>query len=585
MLNEYVFCPRLFFLEWVDALWASNADVEEGLHRHRRVDSGGGAAPLPSEGTLVAARSVKLASEALGISAKLDLVEGVAGGVVPVDTKKGRPQADGTAWEADAVQVCAQILLLREQGYPCDRGEIYYAETRQRVVVDPSPELVDRTLAVVSAAREIATQLSPPPPLDGSPKCARCSLVGICLPDEMHVLSGRRQRPPRRLIAADSDAKPLYVTEQGAVIGQDGGRLVVSKRREELASVRLIDVAHISTYGNVQVTAQALRTLIERDIDVLYFSYGGWLLGLSTGPPAKNVMLRIRQTTAAARGQLDAPRRMVAGKIRNCRVLLRRNGGDAMATVVDQLGNLATQAEDAGSAASLLGIEGTAARLYFQSLPALTTRANELPGPRFTGLRNRRPPTDAINCLLSFCYALLVKELLAACLAVGFDPYVGLFHRPRFGRPALALDLAEEFRPLLADSVAITVVNNREVAAADFQVRAGAVTLTADGRKAVIRAWERRMSTQVRHPLLGYSLTYRRAIELQARILAAHLAGELPRYEPLVTREPWPGADSLSRTTSGTTSGSARSRRVRRVMGTGFSTLSSSATCRNGRSS
>src|SRR6185437_4075037 len=137
-----------------------------------------------------------------------------------------------------------------------------------------------------------------------------------------------------------------------------------------------------------------------------------------------------------------------------------------------------------------------------------------------------------VNCLLSFCYGMLTKEMLAACLAVGFDPYVGLMHRPRFGRPALALDLAEEFRPLLADSTVLTLINNREVSAGDFVVRAGAVTLTAEGRKAVIRAWERRMATQLRHPVFGYSVSYRRAVELQARILAAHLTGELSQYEP-----------------------------------------------------
>jgi CRISP-associated protein Cas1 len=113
---------------------------------------------------------------------------------------------------------------------------------------------------------------------------------------------------------------------------------------------------------------------------------------------------------------------------------------------------------------------------------------------------------------------------------------VGLLHRPRFGRPALALDLAEEFRPLLADSTVLTLINNREIRASDFLVRAGAVTLTAAGRKAVFRAWERRMTTEVRHPLFGYTVSYRRAVELQARILAAHLTGELPQYEPMVTR-------------------------------------------------
>jgi CRISPR-associated protein Cas1 len=207
-----------------------------------------------------------------------------------------------------------------------------------------------------------------------------------------------------------------------------------------------------------------------------------------------------------------------------------------MARCVGQLKALADQAEQAESAASLLGIEGTAARLYFEAFPALLTAADALPGPSFTGLRNRRPPTDAVNCLLSFCYSLLTKEMLAACLAVGFDPYIGLYHRPRFGRPALALDLAEEFRPLLADSTVLRLINNREIAASGFLVRAGAVTLTADGRKTVIRAWERRMTTSVRHPLFGYQVSYRRAVELQARILAARLTGELDAYQPLVTR-------------------------------------------------
>jgi CRISPR-associated protein Cas1 len=536
MLNEYAYCPRLFFLEWVDSLWASNADVAEGDRRHRRVDAGGGAAPLPDEGELKVARSVELASERLGIVAKLDLVEATDGGVVPVDLKKGRPALDGTPWDADSIQVCAQVLLLREHGYTVARGEIFYAETRQRVPVETTPELVARTLEIVAEARNAAARLVPPPPLKSSPKCVRCSLVGICLPDETNLLARRNDGPPRRLIAADPDAAPLYVTEQGAMVGVDGGRLTVFKRREPLASLRLIDVLHVCAYGNVQVSAQALRTMFERDIDVFHFSYGGWLLGMTTGLPSKNVMLRIRQITAAARGEFDAPRRMIAGKIRNCRVLLRRNGGESVARTVGQLAALAQQAERTSGSPELLGIEGVAARLYFEAFPALVERAAELPGFAFSGLRNRRPPTDVVNCLLSFCYGLLTKEVMAACLAVGFDPYVGLLHRPRFGRPALALDLAEEFRPLLADSTVLTVINNREIGGSDLLVRAGAVTLTGEGRKAVIRAWERRMTTQVRHPLFGYTVSYRRAVELQARILAAHLVGELPRYEPLVTR-------------------------------------------------
>ena len=536
MLNEFAYCPRLFYLEWVDGLWAASSDTAEGDRQHRRVDSGGGAAPLPEDGRLIAARSIELSSEKLGITAKLDLLEGTDGGVVPVDTKKGRPARDGSAWDADAVQVCAQVLLLREHGYAVERGELFYAETRQRVPVEITHELVARTKSLAEQARALAVQPVAPPPLRSSPKCARCSLVGICLPDEINLLSGQQESPPRRLMAADPDAVPLYVTEPGSVIGIDGGRLNVTKHRELMASVRLIDVRHVCVYGNVQVTAQSMRELFSRDIDVFHFTGGGWLLGLTTGLPSKNVMLRIRQVTASADGQLDDARRMIGGKIRNCRVLLRRNGGEAAARRVGQLGALAAHAEHAGDASSLLGIEGTAARLYFEAFPSLLSGADALPGPAFTGLRNRRPPTDAVNCLLSFCYGLLAKETLAGCLAVGFDPYVGLYHKPRFGRPALALDLAEEFRPLLADSVVPTMINRRELSASDFVIRAGAVSLTADGRKTVIRAWERRMGAEVRHPKFGYEVTYRRAVEVQARILAARLLGELPSYEPLVTR-------------------------------------------------
>jgi len=558
MLNEFVYCRRLFFLEWVDQLWAPNADTEEGNYRHRRVDAGGGAAPLPEEGALKQARSLELSSEKLGITAKLDLVEGVeGGGVIPVDTKKGRPAGDGGTWEPDAIQICAQVLLLRENGYNADHGEIFYVATKQRIHVAITDDLIARTLQIVAAARELAARPTPPPPLQSSPKCARCSLAPICLPDELNVLAGRAQTKPRRLIAADPDAHPMYVTEQGATVGIDGGRVVVSKYREELISVRLIDVLHVSTWGNVQITAQALRTFFDHQVNVFYFTYGGWLSGVSNGLPSKNINLRIRQSVAAVRRDLSAPRRMISGKIKNGRVFLRRNANDSASRVIGQLATLAAQAEEASDAATLLGVEGTAARLYFTAFPTMLKDASALPGPAFTGLRNRRPPTDAVNCLLSFCYSLLTKELLAATMIVGFDPYLGLFHRPRFGRPALALDLAEEFRPLLADSCVLTLLNNREVGPSDFIVRAGAVTLTPDGRRTVLRAWERRMTTSVTHPVFGYQVTYRRAIELQARILAAYLTGELPAYEPLVTRL-WPAAVTWLPTTSGMRKGCVR---------------------------
>ena len=202
-----------------------------------------------------------------------------------------------------------------------------------------------------------------------------------------------------------------------------------------------------------------------------------------------------------------------------------------------QLAELATAAGRAERAAQLLGIEGPAARLYFSQFNSMVrgTGPDGLAAFDFSG-RNRRPPRDPVNALLSFCYSVLTKDLLGVLMAVGVDPYQGVYHRPRFGRPALALDLAEEFRPLVADSVVLTVLNNGELTAGDFLSRAAGVQLTADGRRTVLRAYERRLSQEVTHPEFKYRISYRRVMDVQARVLAAHLLGELPAYMPFVTR-------------------------------------------------
>jgi CRISP-associated protein Cas1 len=539
MVNEFAYCPRLFFLEWVHAQFADNTDTVEGRWHHRAVDEPGGAVPLPGEGEVRVARSVMLSSASLGLVAKVDLLEGAPeGAVVPVDTKRGSPpDVPERAWEPERVQVCIQGLLLREHGYQCDHGVLWFAEARQRVVVEFDEQLIARTLFLLESLRQVAASSEPPPPLVDSPKCPRCSLVGICLPDEVNTLAERSSAPPRRLIPRDHAPMPLYVTEQGAHISKDKGRIEASRKGERLVSVRTIDVSQLCIYGNVQVSSQLLRELFAREIPVCWFSYGGWFSGLGEGLPGRNVELRRRQTIVAAQGGLDIARRIVNGKILNSRTLLRRNTRDRSDLLLDQLKRLADQALAVTSVASLLGIEGTAARLYFGAFTTMLREEKRLPGGTFSFEgRNRRPPTDPVNCLLGYVYGLLTKELTVTAYAVGFDPYQGFYHRPRFGRPALALDLAEEFRPLIAESVVVNLINNGEVSQGDFLVRAGGVTLTQPGRKAVLAAYERRMATELRHPTFGYRATYRRILEVQCRLLGAHLLGETPAYIPVTTR-------------------------------------------------
>ena len=538
MLNEFVYCPRLFYLEWVDDRWAGNDDTAEGGFAHRAVDRTESALPPPELADLIRrVSSVRLESVELGLVAVIDRIEGEQGDVVPIDVKKGRPRPDGTTWPADRAQMLVQAVLLREHGYHVSRAIIYYAQTHQRVDVDVGEGARQEVLELVAAARAVAEAQRAPLPLVDSPKCPRCSLVGLCLPDETNTLLARAEQPPRRIIPCDPDPRPIYVTEQGSYVGVRHGRLRVTKGNELITDVRQIDVSQLCVFGNVQVSAQALADLWARGLPVLWFSYGGWLRGWAQDEPSRYVELRRRQVATYAQGAFAISCAIVEGKIRNCRTLLRPNARDDVADAVEMLGGLARAARSASSPAELLGIEGTAARIYFDRFPAMISPSRRGIAEGFLADgRTRRPATDPVNALLSYCYSLLIKDLVAVCLGVGLDPFLGVYHRPRYGRPALRLDLVEEFRPLIADSIVINLINNGEVGSGDFMQRGRAAWLTPPGRKTVIRAYERRLDHTITHPVFKYRISYRRVLDVQARLLAAVFVRELDSYVPMMTR-------------------------------------------------
>jgi len=342
----------------------------------------------------------------------------------------------------------------------------------------------------------------------------------------------------RRILPARDDALPLYVQRQGARVGKRGEVFEIHVKNEKVGEARIFETSHVAIFGNVQVSTQALQEMCVRGIPLSLFTTAGWYYGSAGGLIHKNVELRIAQYKAAENQnkRLALAREMIAAKIDNCRTLLMRNHRDLQPAVAAELRRCSKAAGNAKEMSSLLGIEGMAARSYFSSFDGmLKNNEGESWHFNFNG-RNRRPPLDPVNALLSYAYALLVKDITVTLFAVGFDPYLGFYHSIRYGRPSLALDLMEEFRPIVADSVVIWVINNRVLGGGDFVRRGKAVALKDAARKKFISAYERRLDALITHPVFGYRISYRRVLEVQARLLGRYLTGEIAEYPSFRTR-------------------------------------------------
>lgn len=539
MVNEWVYCPRLAYLEWAEGEWAETADTAEGARAHARTDEGGGKLPPPDadpDDPARRARSVTLSSERLGVIAKIDMVDAEGGKVTPIDIKKGkRPHVAQGTYEPERVQVCVQALILEDNGYLVDEGALWFAGSRERVPVALTQELRETTLRAISELRLAAAARRRPPPLLDSPKCVRCALAGVCLPDETNFFN--KGSVPRPLNPADDPALPLYVQSYGARVRKDGEQIIV-ETDDGKVETPLIAVSEVSVFGPVSITAPTLHELFRRNIPVAWYSTGGWLMGHAQGTGVENAVVRTNQyrTSFDEATCLRIARGLVAAKIRNQRTLLRRNwraehSQDGKEEALESLKRLAARAEHAKSRNELLGFEGEAAATYFRRFDSMLAAGADFAFEK----RNRRPPEDPVNAMLSLAYSLLTRTFLAALQSVGFDPYRGFFHVMRHGRPSLALDMMEPYRPIIADSVVVNAVNNGEVKPDDF-IRSGpACALKPAARRALIAGYERRLEQETTHHLFGYRVSMRRLIAVQLRLLARHLDGEIktyPHYTP-----------------------------------------------------
>lgn len=350
------------------------------------------------------------------------------------------------------------------------------------------------------------------------------------------------------------EGKDALMVQIPARPGRDGAQGAPA-RKEPLP---LVKVDEVVVLGEVTLTAPALHLLLEREIDITFLDYFGQFKGRLSPPVSKNAVLRLAQYRAHQElpSRCDLARRFVLGKLANQRTLLQRYqrhlADGQMNYEIEQMGYLLHQlaalpvkhAQPAQHLAggdnsvtgtpleTILGMEGAGSAAYFRCFGKLLSDPEQWP---FSG-RVKHPATDPVNALLSFGYALLTNKIASAVQVVGFDPYVGYLHSAFYGRPALALDLVEEFRPIVVDSVVLTLLNNRMLTWEDFVVELGAYRLKEEPRKRFLTQFEERLDEEIQHPTFGYKASYRRCLELQARLLAKVLTGEMEAYPPLLVK-------------------------------------------------
>lgn len=523
-LRALAYCERLFWFEEVEELRVADERIFAGRELHHKLAEAG------YEGQ----QELWVDSQELGLRGRVDAIRRRDGAWVPYEHKRGRSRAGPNgpeAWQPDKVQLVAYMMLLEEAtGQAVQEGRIRYHADNTLVRVPHDPILRMDVLNGIARAREIMSSGVRPPVTQEERRCPRCSLAPVCLPEE----SRRAMDPthtPTRLFPEHDDRRAVHVQGHGSRVGRQGDELRVELRVGAVQTEPIREVRSLSIHGYGSVSGQALQLCGEHGVAVHFFGAGGWYQGTfyrddlavhrrirqyeALREPAQRLRLARALVHARAEGQLKFVLRATRGGERE----------EAMDAALGELRRALPRVERAESIPELLGLEGQAAAAYFRVLPELIAPEREALRPRG---RTRRPPRDPFNAALSFGYGMLLREVVAAIRSVGLDPAFGLYHQPRTGASPLALDLMELFRVPIVDMALVAAINRGQLDPdADFErASQGQVWLSPTGRPKLIEIMERRMEDSYHHPALGYSLSYRRQIELEVRLLEKEWSGE-----------------------------------------------------------
>lgn len=524
-LHALMYCERLFYLEEVEEIRVADEAVFAGRALHEEIEDAG-------EGPV---ESQVLESERLGLRGKVDCIRTRDGAVIPYEHKRGRCHKGETspeAWQTDRVQAFAYGILVREcLGVAVPEVRIRYHEDNTLIRLPLTEAAEGEVLSTIKRARELQASVERPSVASNEHLCVRCSLAPICLPEEER-LAEDPEWDPIRLFPADPDKASLHVLTPGAKVGRSGDSLSVAIPHDKTTEYGAETIASIVLHGNAQISTQALGMCAEKDIGVHWITGGGRYLGCFM-PGAGGVQRRIRQFEALSdeNRRLSLSRRLVSTKLSTqLRFLLRATRGRnreelGLKQVVGTFKGLLRHIPSASDTDTLRGLEGAGGHTYFGVLGGLLRP--EVPEVLRPQGRSRRPPMDPFNALLSFGYAMLYKDVLAAILSVGLEPAFGFMHQPRSAAHPLALDLMELFRVPLVDMAIIASVNRLQWDEKRDFVRTGKkVWLSDAGRRRAIGVYERRKEEHWKHPVTGYSLSYARLLELEVRLLEKEWTGK-----------------------------------------------------------
>jgi CRISPR-associated protein Cas1 len=520
-LHSLHYCERLCYLEEVEENYLTNAKIFSGRSLHESLKK--------EEEETGEWTSIELSNESVGLIGKVDAVRYRDGSYIPYEHKNGRSNS-GKGWLPDIVQVSAYAMLLeKEYGTKITEGRIRYHKDNVLVKILIDSEIRSLVINSINTIRNLKKQVQRPPITTNEKLCVYCSLAPICLPEEERYVEHIKDAPIR-LFPKNQEKITVHVVDQGSRIGKAGDVIKITNKEGKEVTFPYKNVGSLVLHGFSQISTQLLHFCSYNNISVHWLTTGGKYIS-SLANNSGNVQTKIRQYEALTKEdiRLHLTKTCILAKVSSqLRYILRstkNNRNTEIDTLINDLRYSLRGIAKSEDVDSIRGYEGIAGKNYFTLLSSLIK--NEVSEDLHFCDRNRRPPKDRFNAILSFGYSLLYQLVLQSVLTVGLEPSFGFFHTPRSAAYPLVMDVMELFRVMLWDMVVIGSLNRMQWDPInDFNATKDSVWLSNEGKKKAIQLFEKRLEDTWKHPIINYSMSYSRLVELEIRLLEKEWCGK-----------------------------------------------------------